>query len=84
MRESWTKVALVPYFRDIYCIPVYLFENGEFLLKFGPYLVVYCPKENSIKTRGIGNLEACFDPTVYIESLVLPAASDRAEHHHHQ
>ncbi|KAL3506324.1 hypothetical protein ACH5RR_031706 [Cinchona calisaya] len=53
VKESWTKVAFVPFSdkpRQIiyYCTPVFMSKNGEILLKSGWDLVLYNSKSSSV------------------------------------
>lgn len=80
IKESWTKVASIPYLNDpgkfLHSKPLFMLPNGEILLVFGMHLVVYNPKDNCLRHPETSNFGAFLEADVYIESLISPAASE--------
>lgn len=88
VRESWSKVAVVPCFQDHdgnrFSKPLILSENGRLLFVTArrPRLGVYDPNENSLHYSQFSNLEGkkgkkkhlevLYEAEVYVESLVSP------------
>lgn len=82
-RESWTRFASVNYpnriVDKVYGRPVFLWKNGEYMLKLGNFLVLYNSEDDLIKFPLIGNLGIVRWVDTYVESLVLPYASQPAQ-----
>ncbi|KAL3506323.1 hypothetical protein ACH5RR_031705 [Cinchona calisaya] len=74
--ESWTKVCFIPFAynpgRFIVCAPVFLSKNGEILLKFDQYLVLFNPKIGSRRYFQIPLRFGEITVDMYVESLVSP------------
>ncbi|PWA28931.1 F-box associated interaction domain-containing protein [Artemisia annua] len=76
VKDSWTKLACIPYETDI-CWdkaldPLCISNDGKVLLKFGSKLLVYDLKDSS--STMIDNFDrcGCIDACIVVESLVSP------------
>ncbi|XP_027149957.1 F-box/kelch-repeat protein At3g23880-like [Coffea eugenioides] len=78
VRESWSKVVVVPCFQypdgNVFSKPLILSENGQLLFVTGPRpkLGVYDPNENSLHYSQFINLEYHYEVDVCVESLISP------------
>ncbi|CAK9141465.1 unnamed protein product [Ilex paraguariensis] len=80
-RETWTKIATIPYLQDpvIYTIPLCISKNDELLLELRSYLRLYNPKDDTFKYPRIRNFGTCFEANTYVESLISFNIDDAAE-----
>ena len=78
IRESWTKLVVIPYINDPLFTPSCISKNGEVLLSIGWFLVLYYPKDGSFGCSMIDYLSAYTSLYVdsYIESLVSPGVGN--------
>ncbi|KAK4425948.1 F-box protein [Sesamum alatum] len=75
-KRTWTKVASVPCIGDFpahqYRSVLYVLENGEVVLHCGLKLVIFNPKDCSIRCPEIRDANELIAAKTYIESLVSP------------
>ncbi|KAG9143951.1 hypothetical protein Leryth_022970 [Lithospermum erythrorhizon] len=76
VKESWSKVVSIPYPVNPsgHLWPLFVLQNAEIFLDYGPYLMLYNSGNNSFTTceiHSIGGLCSVAAPA-YIESLVTP------------
>jgi hypothetical protein len=75
-RESWIKLASVPYMGWINNV-LYVSEDDQLLLDISDYmlkseLVVYDPKNGNSKIQDIKNFYDLGPQDIYVESLISP------------
>ncbi|KAH6805433.1 hypothetical protein C2S51_030264 [Perilla frutescens var. frutescens] len=74
VKESWTRVVSIPYLHDpghaSYLNPLLIMPNGDVLLVFKTRLVVYSPKDNTLRRPRISNAHNFLEADIYFESLV--------------
>ncbi|TQD71260.1 hypothetical protein C1H46_043204 [Malus baccata] len=73
--DSWTKLVQIPsdlsLYNDPYIVPISILENGEVLISDSSGLVLYNPKEKTVRT--VLQLEHRADCALtYVETLVSP------------
>lgn len=75
VKESWTKVVLVPVVNDLgyemFHKTIFLAKNSQILLHFGNGLAIYNPNCNSITYPHITKFKALLEVHMHVESLVL-------------
>ncbi|RXH84641.1 hypothetical protein DVH24_032925 [Malus domestica] len=76
--DSWTKLVQIPsdlsLYNDPYIVPISILENGEVLMSDSSGLVLYNPKEKTVRT--VLQLEHRADCALtYVETLVSPNKS---------
>ncbi|CAN4095912.1 unnamed protein product [Withania somnifera] len=80
VKESWNKIASVPYYiiPGIFCSPLFMNEDGEVLLIDGQSLVLFNTRNNMYKDLKVHLPDACrrIDMATYNESLVSPVFDD--------
>jgi F-box interacting protein len=77
-RESWTKLASVPYLSP-YCNVPYISEDDQVLMEFTPTwyereLAVYDYKNGTLKSLDIKEIYHLMCPYIYVESLISPCS----------
>ncbi|XP_059305625.1 F-box/kelch-repeat protein At3g23880-like [Lycium ferocissimum] len=80
VKESWTKIFTINRPKDhpagylgyLFCPPFCMSNKGEVLCEFGATIMIYNPKDDSIRYAEVTNCEAFSDAAIYIESLVWP------------
>ncbi|PWA84329.1 F-box associated interaction domain-containing protein [Artemisia annua] len=73
VKDSWTKLASIPYphtWYDQILAPFYISEHGKLMLKFGRQLAIYDSKDSSSSVTD--NLIECLEACTVVESLVSP------------
>ncbi|KAG8366518.1 hypothetical protein BUALT_Bualt17G0088500 [Buddleja alternifolia] len=78
VKESWTKMVTISdnngSARCLFSGPLLMIPDGKILLLLGMHLVVYNPKDNSLRRPEMRNLSTFLMADIYVESLVSPAA----------
>ena len=84
IRESWTKLVVIPYINDSLFTRSCILKNGEVLLSIGEFLVSYNPKNGSFGCSMTISFFAGLFLYVdfYIENLVSPGVGnvDQGQH----
>lgn len=75
-QNSWTKMVSIPYLDSphycAYSMPICMLKNGELLLIQGSSLMVYNPKQSSLRYLQFNNLVNFFEVGFYVESIISP------------
>ncbi|CAI9117894.1 OLC1v1019383C1 [Oldenlandia corymbosa var. corymbosa] len=83
VKESWTKVLLVPNFEDPsrvkYCIPIFMSKDGKILFWYWKSLALSDPKTKSVTYPRVSFMREPWQVDVVVDSLVLVNDHDAEE-----